>query len=101
MKTPDRRLLFVGHPDATEISEWTAVHATAVQSGWTTTRRFTPGRIAFAVVSEDVLDGMCSATEAGVMQDVHDAGVRCMNAADARTHLFAPTPTSPTSDVLT
>ncbi|NLV80951.1 MAG: hypothetical protein GXY65_16730 [Rhodococcus sp.] len=94
MKSPDRRLLFVGHPDATEISEWTAVHATAVQSGWTTTRRFTPGGIAFAIASEDVLDGMCSATEAEVMQVVHDAGIRCMNAVDARAHLFTPDSTN-------
>ncbi len=41
--TTQRRLLFVGHPDAAEVSQWTSVRDLASQLGWETTRRFSPG----------------------------------------------------------
>jgi hypothetical protein len=89
MQTSQRRLLFVGYPDASEISQWAAVRAIAVQQGWQTTRTYTPGNIACAVVSENVLDGVCSPTEATLMQKLHADDVRCASAIDAVIDLFA------------
>lgn len=89
MQTPQRRLLFVGHPDATEISQWTAVRAMAVQQGWQTTRKYAPGQISCAIVTENVLDGLCSPTEATIMHQLHADEVRCSSATDAVTNLFA------------
>jgi len=89
MQTSQRRLLFVGYPDASEISQWAAVRAIAVQQGWQTTRTYTPGHIACAVVSENVLDGVCSPTEATLMHQLHADDVRCASATYAVSNLFA------------
>ncbi len=56
-----RRLLFVGHPDEAEISQWTYVRDLASQQGWETTRRFSPpDLITCAIVTGDVLGGVCT-----------------------------------------
>ncbi len=89
MQTSQRRLLFVGHPDASEISQWAAVREMAVQQGWQTTRKYSPGSITCAVVSEDVLDGVCSPSEATLMHQLHAEDVRCASATDAVSNLFA------------
>ncbi|MEE2031962.1 hypothetical protein [Rhodococcus chondri] len=88
MHTPPGRLLFVGNPDAAEISHWTAVRAMAVQRGWETTRTYIPGRVTCAVASENVLDGICSSTEASVTSLLQAADIRVFSADDAMNSLF-------------
>ena len=89
MTMTQRRLLFVGHPDEAEISQWTYVRDLASQQGWETTRRFSPDLITCAIVTGDVLGGVCTPTEASTLHDVTASSIPCMSAGDALVRLFA------------
>ncbi|MBH0122818.1 hypothetical protein ACWDUD_09820 [Rhodococcus sp. NPDC003382] len=89
MTTTQRRLLFVGHPDEAEISQWTSVRDLASQQGWETTRRFTPDLITCAIATDDVLGGVCTPTEASTLRAVTASSIPCMRAGDALVQLFA------------
>jgi len=87
--TTQRRLLFVGHPDEAEISQWTSVRDLASQQGWATTRRFTPDLITCAIATDDVLGGVCTPAEASTLHAVTASSIPCMRAGDALVQLFA------------
>ena len=88
MTTTQRRLLFVGHPGAAEVSQWTSVRDLASQLGWETTRRFSPDLVTFAIATDDVLEGVCTPSEASTLHDVTASSIPCMRAGDALTRLF-------------
>ncbi|MFZ2527988.1 MAG: hypothetical protein WAX14_10085 [Rhodococcus sp. (in: high G+C Gram-positive bacteria)] len=89
MTTIQRQLLFVGHPDEAEISQWTTVRALAPEYGWETTRRFSPNQITCAIATGDVLHGVCSPAEASTLCDVTASSIPCMSAEDALVELFS------------
>lgn len=91
MTTTQRRLLFVGHPDAAEVSQWTSVRDLASQLGWETTRRFSPPDfVTIAIATDDVLGGVCTPpSEASTLHDVTASSIPpCMRAGDALVRLF-------------
>lgn len=84
MAASQEQLVLVGTPSdpATE-AHWAAVLHWADQHGMETTRRVDGGQIRCAIVTEEVLDGMCSPAEAAALHALHTAGIRCVNVHEA------------------
>ena len=79
------RLLFIGHPDAEEIAQWSALLDLAPQRGWVPTRTFEPGRVVRAVAAGSVLDRSGPSSQARMVDAMRDANIPCTNAHDAIT----------------
>jgi len=81
MTSPQRHVVLVGTPcDAAARAHWDAVQSWADEHGWLTTRDIpAAGDVWGAVATEEVLDGMCSPTEAKVIYDVRAAGIPCVS----------------------
>jgi hypothetical protein len=95
MRASQQRLVLVGSPtEATAVERWAAVLRWAAHHGWETTSRVGGGPIRYAIATEEVLDGLCSPTEAAVLHAVHTAGIRCVSVYEAPA-LLAGGPTFP------
>lgn len=88
------RLLFIGHPDADEVAQWSALREFAPQRGWTPTRRFEPDAVVWAVAATSVLERPGTA-EARVVDSVRDADIPCTTAVDAIAHAYRTTRPTP------
>lgn len=82
------RLLFIGHPDADEIAQWSALREFAPQRGWTPTRTFAPDETVWAVAASSVLERSGSA-ESRIVDSVRSARIPCTTAVDAIAHAYA------------
>lgn len=78
------RVLFIGNPSAfTEVTEWATMKQWAAEHGLELTRD-PDGDMICAIATEDVLDGMCSPSDAMAMQRTRVRGVPCVSVHDAR-----------------
>ncbi|UOT06930.1 hypothetical protein MPY17_14845 [Rhodococcus opacus] len=82
-----RRVLFVGRPCAgTELTRWVALRQWASDRGIESIIDC-EGDVVCAIVTEDVLDGLCSPSDAMAMQLARARGVPCVGVRDA--HVLA------------
>lgn len=72
------QLLFIGRPDAEEVSHWSTLLELAPQRGWVATRTFDPGNVVWAVAASSLL-----ADQADVVNELRKADVPCTTALDA------------------
>lgn len=82
------RLLFIGHPDAGEVAQWSALRDLAPQRGLVPTRKFEPGEVVWAVAAGGVLDNTTSGTPARMVDALRAADIPCTTALDAIRHVY-------------
>ncbi|KXF48623.1 hypothetical protein AXA44_28520 [Rhodococcus sp. SC4] len=78
-----RRVLFVGRPGGgTELTRWVALRQWASDRGIESISEC-EGHVVCAIATEDVLDGLCSPSDAMAMQLARARGVPCVGVRDA------------------
>ncbi len=82
------RLLFIGHPDAGEVAQWSALRDLAPQRGLVPTRKFEPGEVVWAVAPGGVLDSTTSGMSSRMVDALRAAHIPCTNALDAIRHVY-------------
>lgn len=96
---PARRVLFIGNPDPfTEVSQWAMLKQWAAEHGMEQARD-PDADLLFVIATEDVLDGVCSPSEAMAVQRARADGVPCISAEHVISFVDAATCDTP-ADVL-
>ncbi|MFC9549314.1 hypothetical protein ACFTWF_00510 [Rhodococcus sp. NPDC056960] len=81
--TGTRRVLFVGNPGAgTERTQWAVLRQWASDRGMESISEC-EGDVVCAIATEDVLDGLCTPSDAMAMQLARARGVPCVGVRDA------------------
>ncbi|MDF3308850.1 hypothetical protein P3H15_27925 [Rhodococcus sp. T2V] len=77
-----RRVLFVGNPTRyNDVSQWAMVRQWVALHGLEPIREF-EGDVLCVIVTEDILDGRCSAKESDTVQRARALGVPCISVLD-------------------
>ncbi|MFF0283663.1 hypothetical protein ACFYSW_25455 [Rhodococcus aetherivorans] len=93
MTAQQGQLVLVGNPsDAAAVRHWAAVRRWAAQHGWETTRTVSDGTAWCAIVTEEVLAGLCSPADTAALDALRTAGIRCVGVHDAPALLAAAFP---------
>ncbi|MFC9553324.1 hypothetical protein ACFTWF_20960 [Rhodococcus sp. NPDC056960] len=77
-----RRVLFVGNPTRyNDVSQWAMVRQWVALHGLEPIREL-DGNVLCVIVTEDILDGRCSARETATVQQARALGVPCISVHD-------------------
>ncbi|WP_228525405.1 hypothetical protein [Rhodococcus rhodochrous] len=83
------RVLFVGTPSSTvALDRWTELQERLDLAGIETTTAF-EGEVDYAILTEDILDGYCTAAEALTLQKLRARGVTCVSTCAGPEQILA------------
>ncbi|MCD2119538.1 MULTISPECIES: hypothetical protein [Rhodococcus] len=83
------RVLFLGTPsNAVALDRWTELQERLDLAGIETTTAF-EGEVDYAILTEDILDGYCTAVEALILQKLRARGITCASTCAGPEQILA------------